>query len=323
MRTKKIGGFGAKRRKDLIFYGCMIFLPVLQYAIFYIGVNFNSIKLSFQQFEALENNSYKYSFDFSSLFANYKDVFKKLFTEPTMKTTLKNSLIAYSTILLIDTPLALLFSYYIMKKFAGNKAFRIILFMPSIISGMVMIYMFQVLVDNLYPEMMGNILNLSRKETIKYKLLTNPNTRLGAIIVYRLFLGFGLNVLLYTGAMSGVSEEMMEAARIDGVTDWGEFVHIVLPSVWKTLTTFLVVGVAGFFTNNLGIFDLYGEHADSSIWTLGYYMYRFTVIAGEGGDTQFKMYPFLSAMGIVFTLFAFPMSMLVKRACEKFGPSEE
>ena len=316
MKIQKKGGFSEKRRRNLIFYCCMAALPVLQYLIFYIGVNFNSILLSFQHYNG---EKAQYYFSFTGLFKNYKDVFSMLFTDPTMITTLKNSLIAYLSVLLIDTPLALLFSYYIMKKFAGHKIFRVILFAPSIVSGMIMIYIFQVLVNNIYPDIIGMITGLKGKELAPFQLLVNPDTRFGAIIIYRLFLGFGMNVLLYTGSMSSVSEEMMEAARLDGVGDWGEFIHIILPSVWPTLTTFLVVGIAGFFTNNLGLFDLYGEHADSSIWTLGYYMYRYTVV----GEDKFDMYPFLSAMGIVFTLFAFPVSLLVKKGCEKFGPSEE
>ena len=316
MDMQKKGGFSEKRRKNLIFYCCMGFLPLLQYLIFYVGVNFNSILLSFQYYDT---DKLSYAFNFSNLFENYKDVFSMLFTDPTMITTMKNSLIAYLSVLLIDTPLALLFSYYIMKKFTGHKAFRIILFAPSIVSGMIMIYIFQVLVNNIYPDIVGTVTGLKGKELVDYQLLVNPDTRFASIIVYRLFLGFGMNVLLYTGSMSAVSEEMMEAARLDGVGDWGEFRYIILPSVWPTLTTFLVVGVAGFFTNNLGLFDLYGEKADSSIWTLGYYMYKETII----GQKHPTMYPALSAMGIVFTLFAFPVSLLVKRSCEKFGPSEE
>ena len=50
MDMQKKGGFSEKRRRNLIFYCCMAFLPMLQYLIFYIGVNFNSILLSFQYY---------------------------------------------------------------------------------------------------------------------------------------------------------------------------------------------------------------------------------------------------------------------------------
>ena len=125
---------------------------------------------------------------------------------------------------------------------------------------------------------------------------------------------------MYSGAMSGVSHDIMEAAEIDGCNDVNEFVHIILPSVYPTLTTFIVAGIAGFFTNQMYLYSLKGKDADSSIWTFGYYMYKETI--SNSSNPVNEVYPTLSAMGIVFTLIAAPISMLIKWAMEKFGPSE-
>ncbi len=309
IKTKS--GMGRRRRNDVIFYAAFAALPILQYLIFYVAVNLNSVLLAFQKYEQV-GDVYSYSF---YGFGNFKQVFKELFTTPAMLITLKNSLIAYLSSLLIVTPLALFFSYYIMKKFAGSKIFRIILFVPTIVCSVISLFIFKTVMDEIFPEILAKILNRPKND---FRFLTNINTRFGTILFYSVFIGFGTNVLLYTGAMSGVDESLVESARLDGVTDFGEFKHIIFPCVFPTLVTFITVGVAGFFTNQLALFDLYGAQADNQIWTLGYYMYSKTI----AGDERFSLYPYLSAMGIVFTLVATPVCIGVKALLEKIGPRE-
>ena len=315
MGNKSVNSYKKKKRGDVIFYSLMIALPLLQYFIFYIVVNFNSISLSFQQYE-VDGYGYKYVFVGADLFKNYKAVVFDLFHDQTLLSAIKNSFTVYLCRLFVVTPLALVFSYYLMKKLAGHHIFRVILFLPTIISSVILVYIYRILMDNVVPEILVKMVGGVKAD---YQYLVNPETRFATILMYRIFIAFGVNVLLYTGAMSGVSDDILEAARLDGVNDFGEFIYIIIPSVWPTLTIFLVTGVADFFINNLGLYDLYGKNAESSVWTLGYYMYKHTV-AGEG---RFELYPYLSTMGIVFTLIAFPISSLVKWALEKFGPSAE
>ncbi len=314
---KTNNAFGQKRKADLIFCICMMALPILQYCIFYIGVNFNSILLSLKEYVPLADGGYMYKF---SGFGNFISVVKDLFTADALTTASLNSLKAYLVSTLVITPLALVFSYYSIKKLPGAKFFRIVLFMPTIIASIILLFMFKVVADNIIPDIIEKIIGGTEGfKKANYQLLANTDTRFNAILVYHVFIGFGANVLLYSGAMSGVSEEIMESARLDGATDWKEFIYIILPSVWPTLTTFLITGVAGFFTNQLSLYSLYDISADSTIWTLGYYMFRNTI--ADGGNVS--MYPYLSAMGIVFTLIAVPITLGVKYGLERLGPKTE
>lgn len=306
----------AKKWSDIIFYACFAALPLLQYAIFYVAVNANSIALAFQKYE-IDGLSYKYVF---YGFGNFKQVLVDLFSEPTMLRTLRNSAVAYLSGLLITTPLALFFSYYIMKKFTGSGFFRVILFIPTIVCSIISLFIFKLLFDNIIPEIIEKLFYSNGGfEKEKWLFLTNIETRFDILVFYSVFVGFGTNVLLYTGAMSGVDTSMVEAAQLDGVSDFQEFIYIIFPVVYPTLVTFCTVGVGSFFTSQLFIYDIYADRGDPYIWTLGYYMYKSTV-SGEG---RFELYPYLSAMGLIFTLIAFPISLTVRRVMEKIGPSEE
>ena len=104
-----------KRKQDLIFYVVMLAIPMLQFAIFYIGVNFNSFLMSFQKFD--EASKEFVFLDFANLFDNFARVFRALTTETVFSYALKNSLISYFVSLIAGTGLALIFSYYVYKKF--------------------------------------------------------------------------------------------------------------------------------------------------------------------------------------------------------------
>ena len=197
----------------------------------------------------------------------------------------------------------------------GSKFFRVALFVPSIVSSIVMTVVFQYFVD-------GAMAGIAAKITGDPKtlgLLSNPDTRLGTILFYNLWVSFGVTTLMYVNAMYGIPPEQVEAARMDGAIGIREFWHVTLPSVFPTLATFLVTGVAGIFTNQLSIFNFYGSSAPPGIISYGYWLYKET-LAGVYAPAQ---NPIIAAMGIWMTLIAVPITFLVRWLLDKFGPSAD
>ena len=121
-----------KDKKKLLFYICGISLPVLQFVIFYVFVNFNSIILAFQNWNIVDG----YTFSLS----NFTDVFHDIFVgseEFSLKFAFINSFKYYVVSLIFCTGLGVLFSNYIYKKNFGSRFFQIILFLPKILSSVV------------------------------------------------------------------------------------------------------------------------------------------------------------------------------------------
>ena len=301
-----------KRKKDLIFYVVMLAIPVLQFSIFYLGVNFNSILMAFQRYD---DSAKAFVFlDFPNLFQNFKDVFHALGTETVFKYALKNSLISYFTSLVAGTGLALIFSYYVYKKFPLHGLVKVVLFAPSIISGMVLVSIFVEFVNEVIP---GISQRVTGEQLIGF--ITNPPTSktFGTILFYCVWIGFGGSILLYVGAMNNISESVSEACTIDGANLFQELIYIVLPLIYPTLVTFLVVGVGGIFTGQMALYEFFGPEADQTLQTFGYYLFRRTKMASESD------YPFLASMGLLMTCVAAPLTFLVKWGLEKVGPTLE
>lgn len=302
--TKKL----SKRKKDILFYFLLAVIPITQFIIFYIVVNFNSILLAFKEYDTVTGETVWVGFD------NFIKVFDDLFNKYELLQSWSNSMIVYGIGIIVGVPFSLFFSYYIYKKFYLSKFFKFFLFLPSIISSIAMIIMFSYFAEDAYPDLMELLFAIEPKPN---GLLSDTRTTLFAVIFYATFTGFGTSVIMYSSAMGNINESLPEAAKIDGASSFQEFFSITIPMIWPTLVTFLVVGVAGIFTNQIGLYAFFGGSADYSVYTFGYYLYRGTV---EGTKAS---YPYLAAMGLVMTLFAVPLTYLLKFLLEHLGPKRK
>ena len=295
------------KRKDAIFYGLMIAYPIIQFLIFYVGVNFNSFLLTFQKIDTRTG-------EISYTLENFSMVWKELTRGDLARTCLKNSVTVYFSTSWVITPLALFFSFYIYKKMAGWGAFRVILYIPSIISGIVLALIMKLFYNFAIPDFIDNLFGFH----IENGLINNKDYRFGTLVFNCIFFGFGSNVLLYSNAMSGISVEVVESSHLDGATGIKEFWYITLPSIYSTFTVFIVTGVAGLFTADLGLFSFYGTAAPEEMLTYNYYMYRLTYTAVND-----SAYPKIATMGVYITLVCVPLTFLTKYFMEKYGPSED
>lgn len=295
-----------KKRNAVIFYAVMAAPILLQFLLFYVYVNFNSVSLAFKTWDPA-TESYRFTW-----FSNIAQVARDIFTEPVLRTSFLNSLIVFAVTLVISTPLGLLFSYYIYKKKPGYRVFRIFLFLPSIISGIVMAILFSYMADAVIPTIVEKWFHVSIQG-----LLENPKLTFPVLLLYSIWIGFGSSTLLYVGTMGDISDSVIEAAQIDGAGFFREFFSVVLPSVFPTFVTFTMMSVAGIFSTQLALFDFYGKGAQVRLYTVGYYLYLNTLDAGMG------QYPYLAALGVMLTAVMAPLAFGVKKLLTRFGPSAD
>ena len=300
----------ASKRKNikgnwLLFYIAMAAFPVVQFCIFYIGVNIKSILFAFQSYDY---EAGKYIFNG---FENFKAVIDKISLGGSYVSMIKNSFLVYFLCLFISVPLALFFSYYIYKNYIGGALFKVLLFMPSILSSIVLVNLFRYMANIVTPGVLSSL-------GIEIKpLLGNFDTQFGTLIFYTIWTEFGVVVLLYSGAMSGISSSIIEAGEIDGANSLQEFFLIVLPMIFSTLSMFLLTGVAGIFTNQMCLYSLYGDNAEPFVWTFGYYLFREARLATLDG------YTYLSAFGVMASIIAMILTFTVRYAFKKIDPMEE
>lgn len=298
-----------KFNKQDVFYWLVLLYPLVQFALFYVYVNFKSVMFTFQEW-SLADGAFVFRQD---IFGNIKDTLQEMFTSNTLQTAFKNSLILLVGNLLIGTTFSILFSYYIYKKGIGSEVFKVVLYLPSIISSICLAVIFNYFVEDAYPALVEL---LTGKEVVG--LLGEEKTMFTTILFYTLITGFAAQILMYCGAMSGIPQEMVEAAELDGCTYFKELFYITLPSIWGTLTTFVVVQFAHTFTNQMNLFNFFGTGANNFMYTMGYYLYRKIKISESFSD-----YPSLASMGVILTVITIPVTLLVNKLMKKLGPKED
>ncbi len=300
---KKRTSRSVKERNDKLFVYIVLFLPLVQFCIFYIGVNFNSILMTFQRYDGSK-------YVWNGL-GNFKLVWTNFVQMKVFGTVVKNSLLSFLIVQLMS-PVILFFSFFIYKKFFGYQFFKIVLFLPTIISTVITVTVYKQFCEVAIPYIWKTVFNHPISG-----LLSNVDTRFGAVMFFYMWLSFGTLMLMYIGAMNGISDSLIEACHLDGANSIQEFVYVVFPMIYPTFATLFYTSVATIFTNQINLYSIWSTSADSSVWTFGYYLYKEIVQAPQGN------YPYLTTIGVLMTLIAAPLTFIVKGALNKIGPSLE
>lgn len=311
--------------KELIFYSLLMIWPIAQFIVFYIGVNFNTILMAFQKIDV--NGKIEKWGLFNFIHSNDKDasmadgVLVWMFNgglKSEFFVMLWSSIKFYVYSSIISIPLGLFFANYIYKKFPCWGTFRVMLFLPSILSGVVMGMIYKLFCDNAIPAIVQAI---TKSEEV-LSILQTKNTQFGALLFFNLWISFGTTVLMYSNKMSAMDAEISEAAQIDGATGLKEFWHVTLPYVYPTLSVFLITGFAGILSNQCNLYNIYRGGADPELKTIGYWL--FVEVSNKyGSGNNVSGLPFYSAFSVVITLVIVPLTFLVRWALDKFGPSED
>lgn len=303
-RRKRSGDAKKARIKETLFYISIVAIPMIHFCFYYIYVNFDALFMSFQQWESTTN-----TFKWVGL-QNYV----KVWSELTMAGSwFNNSLImsCFGWIVgKIFLPLDIMFAYYCYKKMPGWSFFKAMLYLPNILSGMVLGLIIQYMFDNLIPEVALNYFDV----TIDPLLRTGGWRAWWTNFWWSGLFSVGTGILLYTTIMSRIPETLTEYAYLEGCGPMREFITITMPLIWGTFAVNMVGGVAAIFTDKGPWFTYFGTGSTNPS-SIGYYIYCLTLDSKGFGN-----YPYASACGMFFTLFAVPLTFLMRWAMDKIDP---
>ena len=305
-KHKHFKPMSGKKRGQLIFLICMLALPVAQWLIFWLYVNIQSIALAFQDPHG--------AFTWGNFTLFWEELHAT--TGKTIGVAVLNTLIYFAVGILIQLPGALLISYFLYKKIWFNKAFRVIFYLPAIISGVVMVAAYRSLVDPGGP--LEALVELCGGHLPPEGLLANSNTATLMIVLFVIWTGFGGNMLLFGGAMARVPNDVLEAARLEGCGPFRELMQIILPLIWPTICTVLIFTFTG-IVNSSGPILLF-TNGDYETTTINFWI--FLKVYGQQGSGAGGEFGIVSATGLCFTLITVPIILIVRWALEKVPASE-
>ena len=166
-------------------------------------------------------------------------------------------------------------------------------------------FLFKFFVNRAVPEIFMDAFG----KDIGIPMIDGAPTEYGLLMFAFIFFGLGTQLILYLGAMSGISDSIIEASEIDGISSMQQLWYIVIPMIFPTIKTFLVCGLAGIFVNQFNLMNFYGLGRDNDI-TIGYYFYRRIT---EGMEN----YPYISAFGLMLSAVLIPVTLIINKLLEK------
>lgn len=288
-----------------IFIFLMLLYPLVNFIIFYVVVNFNSILMAFQRTDSEFNTTFV-GWD------NFRRVFEELGSNGSLFAYAGNSLFFFFASLIVGFPLNMLFAYMFFLKMRGTSFFRFCILLPAMVSGLVTAMLYSKFAEYALPVLFEKWFGI---ETIS--ILKDVRFNKAFLLIYMLFMGFSSNVIIYTNAMNTIDDSVIEAARVDGASNISILLRIVMPAIYPTIVTFMVTGVAGIFTLDASAYLFYEFTAPSNVRTIGYYILVLTK------KTDSLDYSFAATIGVVFTLISFPLTMLVKALLDRFDPTRD
>ena len=165
---------------------------------------------------------------------NYIEVFKDAQFWDSLQFTASFTVV--STVLI--NVLAFAVALALTKGIAGTNIFRTVYFMPNLIGGIVLGYIWSMIFDGIL---------------IRFNTSVVMETEYGfwGLIILLCWQQIGYMMIIYIAGLQAIPEDMMEAARIDGASSWDTLIHVTIPNMMPSFTicTFLSL------TNGFKLYD--------------------------------------------------------------------
>lgn len=147
------------------------------------------------------------------------------------------ALTAVVSLVLINV-LAFAVAYALTQSIKGSNLFRAVFFMPNLIGGIVLGYIWSMIFDGILSAYGTSIL---------------LETRYGfwGLIILMCWQQIGYMMIIYIAGLQAVPEDMLEAAKIDGASRWQTLFKVTIPNVMPSITICMFLSL----TNGFKLFD--------------------------------------------------------------------
>ena len=205
------------------------YVPAVVLMILFIAYPLgNAIYLSFFKW-----NGYSVKKDFIGV-QNYIS----MFNDKTFVSSLRNTLLYGFVCTFLQQVIGLAMAVFLNTKFKGRGIARTVIYMPAMVSGLVMGYIMY-----FFFQTKGGVMNdiLSSMGLATVDWLGNGNTAIAVIIFINTWQFVGVSMVIYLAGIQGVSQSYIE----DGANAWQRFRFITLPLLQPALASSIIYNLIG------------------------------------------------------------------------------
>lgn len=260
----------------------------------------NTFRMSLYQTSVLSGNEVFVGFN------NYKDLLKdKLFLQ-----AMQNSIMIIVLITICTVVLAVLFATLLQRgNFKGKNFFRVIFYIPNILSIVVIAGIFGA-IYNPDTGLLNTFLQAIGLGRFAHRWTSEPDIVIYSVIFALVWQAIGYYMVMYMSSMSTIPEDYYEAASLDGATEIQMFFQITFPLIWSNIRTTLTFYVISTINLSFLYVQLMGDGAPGGK-TQVFLNYMYKQAHGNGA------YGYGMAIGVVVFIFSFALSAILNKATER------
>lgn len=259
------------RNKEALAAICFLLPNILGFFLFTFWPVIAAFLLSFTHWDLLTPPRWMGLSNFAELLGFYHSPEGWRANDPNFWKYLGNTLF-----LMLGLPLTMTASLglalVLNKKIRFTYAYRLVFFLPSILSGVAIFYLWRWIYNPDYG-LFNAALALIGIEGPAW--LTDVSWAKPALIIMSLWLGAGgTSMILYLAALQSIPHDLYEAAEIDGAGKWAQFLAITWPGVMPVTFFIFVMGVIGGLQGGFEMAYIMTQGGPfGATTTIGYYIY--------------------------------------------------
>ena len=270
---------------------------VILFVMFMAIPTFNVFRLSLYQ---------RSTFNPNEVFIGMKN-FQMLMKDANFIRSMQNMLLLIVMVTVFTLATALIFAGILTReKLRGQDFFRIVFYIPNILSVVVISGIFSAIYD-IDRGLLNSILNLFGKEGILWK---GEEHVIMSLVIAMVWQAIGYYMVMYMASMSAVPGSLYESAGLDGADRVTQFFQITIPLIWtniRTTLTFFIISTINMAFLFVSAMTGGGPNNASNVALL--YMYNQKNLGGG--------YGYAMAIGVVIFLVSFGLSALVNKVTER------
>ncbi|MCU6711441.1 sugar ABC transporter permease [Paenibacillus sp. J5C_2022] len=152
--------------------------------------------------------------------------------------------IKFTVLALISVNLfGLIFALVVTAGFKTSHIARTLLFMPNLIGGLILGYIWRFIFTDGFKQ----IGSIAGSDAFFFNWLIHPEYALIALVIVFTWQMAGYTMVIYIAGIQGISDEVMEAAKVDGANLWHRITRIVFPLLMPSFTICLFLTLSGAF----------------------------------------------------------------------------
>ncbi|TQS75011.1 sugar ABC transporter permease [Ornithinibacillus gellani] len=236
--------------------------------------------------------------------------FKLLWNDMNFIQSFQNSVLLIVLVAIITIIFAVFFAAVLTKeKVVGGNFFRVIFYIPNILSIVVIAGIFSAVYDA-KSGLLNSVFGVLKLDTFKQMWLGNQDIIIYSIAGALIWQAIGYYMVMYMSSMASIPESYYEAASLEGAGKFKQFTSITLPLIWNNIRTTLTFYIIS--TINLSFLlvkAMTGGGPDGSTEVFLSYMYS----QAYGNST----YGYGMAIGVVVFTFSFALAAIVSRITKR------